>query len=64
MTKQKKMRGYLVSDLLVGTIYRSPNSWKEGTITSAEKSDYSENAYLVSYWCAGHQEKATIEVIL
>ena len=64
MTKQKKMRGYLVTDLLVGTIYRSPNSWKEGTITSAEKSDYSENAYLVSYYCNGKQENATIEVVL
>ena len=64
MAKPKKMRGYLVTDLLVGTLYKSPNSWKEGFITSAEKSDYSENAYLVSYWCAGHQEKATIEVVL
>ena len=64
MTKQKKMRGYLVTDLLVGTIYRSPNSWKEGTINSAEKSDYSENAYLVSYWFNGKQENATIEVVL
>ena len=26
------MRGFLVSDLLVGTNYRSPNSYKEGEI--------------------------------
>lgn len=62
--KNKKMRGYLVSDLLIGTNYRSPNSYKEGTITSAIKSDYSENAYLVSYYFNGKQENATIEVVL
>lgn len=62
--KNKKMRGYLVSDLLIGTLYRSPNSYKEGTITSAVKSDYSENAYLISYWFNGKSQNATIEVVL
>ena len=62
--KNKKMRGYLVSDLLIGTNYRSPNSYKEWTITSAIKSDYSENAYLVSYYFNGKQHNATIEVVL
>ena len=58
------MRGFLVSDLLIGTFYRSPNSRKEGTITTAIKSDYSENAYLVSYWYNNKYEHATIEVVL
>jgi hypothetical protein len=62
--KNKKMRGYLVSDLLIGTLYKSPNSYKEGTITLAVKSDYSENAYLVSYWNGNKYENATIEVVL
>ena len=62
--QNKKMRGYLVSDLLVGTLYRSPNSLKEGTITSAIKSDYSESAYLVSYWHNGKVHNATVEVVL
>ena len=64
MSKSKKMRGFLVSDLLIGTLYKSPNSFKQGTITTAIKSDYSENAYLVSYYCNGKQENATIEVVL
>lgn len=64
MPKAKKMRGFLVSDLLIGQLYKSPNSVKAGYITTAIKSDYSENAYLVSYWYAGHQENATIEVVL
>ena len=64
MSKPKKMRGFLVSDLLIGTLYKSPNSYKQGTITSAVKSDYSENAYLVSYWFNGKQEHATIEAVL
>ena len=62
--KNKKMRGFLVSDLLIGTLYKSPNSYKQGTITSAIKSDYSENAYLVSYWFNGKQEHATIEAVI
>ena len=60
----KKMRGFLVSDLLIGTLYKSPNSLKEGTITTAIKSDYSENAYLVAYNFGGKQQHATIEVVL
>ena len=60
----KKMRGFLVSDLLIGTLYKSPNSSKQGNITLAVKSDYSENAYLVSYNYNGKQEHATIEVVL
>ena len=64
MSKPKKMRGFLVSDLLIGTLYKSPNSYKQGTITSAIKSDYSENAYLVSYWFNGKQEHATIEAVI
>lgn len=62
--KNKKMRGYLVSDLLIGNKYKSPNSYKEGFITSAIKSDYSENAYLISYWFNGKSHNATIEVVL
>ena len=64
MSKSKKMRGFLVSDLLIGTLYKSPNSLKQGTITTAIKSDYSENAYLVSYWFNNKYEHATIEVVL
>ena len=63
MSKSKKMRGFLVSDLLVGTLYKSPNSYKQGYITQAVKSDYSENAYLISYNNGGFQEHATIEVV-
>ena len=62
--KNKKMRGFLVSDLLIGQLYKSPNSLKQGEITQAVKSDYSENAYLVSYWFNGKQNHATIEVVL
>lgn len=64
MSKSKKMRGFLVSDLLIGTLYKSPNSSKSGTIVTAVKSDYSENAYLVSYWNNNKYEHATIEVVL
>ena len=65
MSKSKKMRGFLVSDLLVGTIYRSPNSpLKFGEIYQAVKSDYSENAYLVSYRNGSKVEHATVEVVL
>jgi len=60
----KKMRGFLVSDLLIGQLYKSPNSSKQGTIVTAIKSDYSENAYLVSYWNNGKYEHATLEVVL
>lgn len=60
----KKMRGLLVSDLLIGQLYKSPNSLKQGTIVTAVKSDYSENAYLVSYWNNGKYEHATLEVVL
>ena len=64
MSKSKKMRGYLVENLLIGQNYKSPNSYKEGRITTAQKSDYSENAYLISYWCNNKYEYATIEVVL
>ena len=64
MPKAKKMRGFMVSDLLIGTLYKSPNSAKAGYITQAIKSDYSENAYLISYNNGGFQEHATIEVVL
>lgn len=64
MPKAKKMRGFLVSDLLIGQLYKSPNSAKAGYITTAIKSDYSENAYLVSYWDINEYRHATIEVVL
>ena len=64
MPKAKKMRGFLVSDLLIGQLYKSPNSAKAGYITTAIKSDYSENAYLISYWDINDYRHATIEVVL
>ena len=65
MSKSKKMRGFLVSDLLIGQMYKSPNNPSRfGEIVTAVKSDYSENAYLISYWDINDYRHATIEVVL
>lgn len=54
----------MVSDLLLGQLYKSPNSSKSGYIETATKSTYSENAYLISYIQNGKLNHATIEVVL
>ena len=65
----KKMMGYSVEDILVGYFYRSPNSYHEGQIISAEKRDSvwvgdEATAYLISYRDKGsfNPRYATISV--
>ena len=65
----KKMMGYSVEDILVGYFYRSPNSYHEGQIISAEKRDEvwvgsNATAYLIAYKDKGsfNPEYATIAI--
>lgn len=65
----KKMNCYSIEDLLVGQFYRSPNSYKSGTILSAEKRDEvwagsTSTCYLIRYKSDNsiHDQYATIAV--
>jgi hypothetical protein len=61
----KKMKAYSIEDLLVGKFYRSPNSYKSGTIFSAEKRDLlGDGYYLIGYRVDNslHDKYATVYV--